>query len=225
MAASIFLGRLLMLRFLFLTLCFSTSAQAFSIDNRNVVFYNDERSVEVKIENTSDEKKQFIVRSSDWKVTNPDDAKLIAFPPVFQLEAGQTQSVRLLLKNSKDAGTEQFYRLNIEESDFEDISSSRFATRVSFSFPVFYVNKKFLGDNKVEIIKKGDRLRLENRSNFFMHTTGIRYATGEYSDFFHYLLPDYGITFDISPEQLPATIVVKGGNNIIIKEDALTAIP
>lgn len=139
-----FCGRLLLLWALALVAA-SPSWAGYSISQRYIFYSAEQRSVSVRITNTGDERKEYSLRSPAWdERTKNSGADLIAYPPVFDLAPGQTQKVRLLLRDKAAFTPPLFFRLVVRESDPVELAeqaSSGLTIPLATSFPVYYIDR------------------------------------------------------------------------------------
>ena len=87
---------------------------AFDISERRIYYYAHERSASVTITNSGDEEREYVINTHGWDDRTKELApKLIAYPPVFQLQPGDQQKVRLLLRNRSGFEAPLFFRFVI----------------------------------------------------------------------------------------------------------------
>ena len=110
-----------------------------------VYFDGDQQSGVVRIQNTGDDTIAMQVESRQW-LQGPDGADVyedtqdvLAVPPIFSLEPGETQLVRVGLMTEQPANSESTYRLFFTElpPPRDEVGGGQLRMRLRISMPVF----------------------------------------------------------------------------------------
>lgn len=130
-----------------LMLWFACGAMAgeVAISPLRVDFYGDVRMSVVELTNTGVDKLAMQVQPMDWSqdFTGKDrydvSEELVAFPPIFSIQPGETQVVRVAAQKPASADIEQAYRLFFTEipAPLSDKTPTALRMRLRISIPVF----------------------------------------------------------------------------------------
>ena len=142
----------------------------------------------VRVANTSDAAKSFEINVVAWTQSEQqreiyaDSGDLVAVPPLFTLEPGGEQVVRIGLMRGPDAQTELAYRVFITElapPENEDRAQSGINMRLRFGVPVFVApladTAATVDFGGLEAIGDHTFMKLANSGNVRVKITEIRY--------------------------------------------------
>ena len=142
----------------------------------------------LRVANASDAAKSFEINVVGWTQSEAqreiyaDSADLVAVPPLFTLEPGAEQVVRIGLMRNPDPQTEMAYRVFITElapPDNEDRTQSGINMRLRFGVPVFVAplaeGAAALDFTGLESISGHTFMKLANSGNVRVKITEIRY--------------------------------------------------
>src|SRR5262245_8341808 len=102
-----------------------------------------ERATTVSVRNSSPEPVNMQVRTMDWSQASGEDAlapsqTLVASPPAFTIQPGESQTVRVVIDNAETNTSERAWRLVVDELPRESANAgASVVTPVRFYVPVF----------------------------------------------------------------------------------------
>jgi fimbrial chaperone protein len=163
-----------------------------SIDVSPVILeLSDQRNKEVvRIGNTSDTAKSFQVDVVAWSQSDHEreiyepTGDLLAVPPLFTLEPGEQQIVRIGLMRGADAEQERSYRIfftELEPPELEEQTVSGINVRLRFGVPAFVAplaaaapGVEFVG---LQTIDNNTFMELRNTGNVRVKINEVRYQS------------------------------------------------
>lgn len=142
----------------------------------------------VRVTNTSDAAKSFEVNAVAWSQSDKEREiyaetdELLAVPPLFTLEPGQTQVVRIGLMRRADESTELAYRVFFTElapPETDDEPFTGVNMRLRFGVPVFVAPLAPVETNiefvKLSTVDGHTFMELRNSGNVHVKVNEIRY--------------------------------------------------
>jgi len=118
-------------------------AGAFTITPVRVDISFGRRAASIEVHNTGQQGAQLQAERYRWKSDTGGDDELeptedfVVTPPIFTLEPGQRQIVRVLMQVPADPVREMAYRLILQETPLGDPQANTVATVLRISLPVF----------------------------------------------------------------------------------------
>ena len=126
-----------------LGLAFPTWAGSIEVGPILVQMVGPERTATLTVTNASDEAESLQVRTVDW-TQGPDgdvyapSKSLIASPPLVELKAGESQTIRLVLDGVADSTSERAYRVILDEiPKTPEVNGAGIKTAIRVLAPVF----------------------------------------------------------------------------------------
>ncbi len=156
-----------------------------------LVEINEQRNKEtVRITNSGDTPKSFEVSVVAWsqseqdrEIYEPSD-ELLAVPPLFTLEPGKTQVVRIGLMRKADAENELSYRVfftELEPPEIKEKTVSGINVRLRFGIPVFVAPLAPVAPEvtfvQLQTIDNHTFMELRNTGNVRVKVSEIRYQS------------------------------------------------
>jgi fimbrial chaperone protein len=142
----------------------------------------------VRVTNTSDAAKSFEVKTVAWSQSEKEREiyaetdELLAVPPLFTLQPGETQNVRVGLMRRASETMELAYRVFFTELDppeIEEQATTGVSMRLRFGVPVFVAplspvsaGVEFLG---IDMVDGHTFMQLKNTGNVHVKVNEIRY--------------------------------------------------
>lgn len=123
-------------------------ASAFTITPVRVDITFGRRAASIEVHNTGQQSAQMQAERYRWKADTGGEDELeptedfIVTPPIFTLEPGQRQIVRVLMQAPSDPLRETAYRLILQETPLGDPQANTVATVLRISLPVFVTPPK-----------------------------------------------------------------------------------
>ncbi len=118
-------------------------AGAFTITPVRVDISFGRRAASIEVHNTGQQGAQLQAERYRWKGDTGGDDELeptedfVVTPPIFSIEPGQRQIVRVLMQAPADQQRETAYRLILQETPLGDPAANTVATVLRISLPVF----------------------------------------------------------------------------------------
>jgi fimbrial chaperone protein len=174
------------------------------------------RAASLEVQNTGDAPAQLQVERFLWKGDlNGDDAlepteAFVVTPPIFTLQPGQRQIVRVLLLNPADPRRESTYRLILQETPLGDPPPNTVTTLLRISLPLFVTPPGAKPDIAWQLVRDGGSLQLEaeNRGNAHAFISQVRTPEGAPLKVDGYLLPGERRRWPVdgAPQRLAVTL-------------------
>lgn len=193
---------------------------AFDISERRIYYYAHERSASVTITNSGDEEREYVINTHGWDDRTKELApKLIAYPPVFQLQPGDQQKVRLLLRNRSGFEAPLFFRFVIREVVMDEAEQPNgLNIPISMSFPLYYVDKSVKPEARFERVAapEGHRILVTNTSNTLVEVRSVTSADGQKAKLLKHLLPGRQEIFEFLHWSPPFEFHIRNGDRVSV---------
>ena len=223
-------------RLLFVGLALISAAPSwagYSISQRYIFYSAEQRSVSVRVTNTGDDNKEYSLRSPAWdERTKKSGAGLIAYPPVFNLAPGQTQKVRLLLRDKSAFTPPLFFRLVVRESDPVAVTaqaSSGLNIPLATSFPVYYIDRRVKPAAEGVILRnaEGDTagLWVRNTGDTLLELRRVIAGDGREYPVDVRVLPGRAHRFTLQHAPPPFVVKVAYGDDLLVERSIVDAPP
>jgi len=183
--------------FLFCFFSLTTAANA-SVSVSPVRVYLDDKDnrAVVRVANQGDSAQSYQVEVVSWSQTDRQrevyskTEDVLAVPPLFTLQPGEEQLIRLGMLEPADANTENAYRMfitEIESLDADEEASSGITMRVQIGVPVFVAPSSAMATASLEFvdlenIDGSTYPRLRNSGNAHVKVLEVRYRASEDSE-------------------------------------------
>ncbi len=208
-----------------LTICLACvptlASAAFDISERRVYYYANERSASVTITNSGDDEREYVVNTHGWDDrTKASNASLIAYPPVFRLQPGEQQKVRVLMRNKAAQTAPLFFRFVIREVVLDDAPQSEgLNIPISMSFPLYYLDKSVKPEARFERVAApdGHRILVTNTSNTLVEVRSVTSADGHKAKLIKHILPGRQEIFEFLHWQPPFEFHIRGGDRVSVE--------
>lgn len=144
---------------------FSLSAMAeYDISRKRIHYYTHDRGSAMQVTNREDQPVTFNAYVTPWDdATKEKGIEMVAYPPTFRLNPGESQTVRLLLRTNDRSIAPLFYRLNIGEK----LDNSRPGqVQLAMSIPIYYL------DQKTKPKGVAHRTRIDGKAGVTVENTG-----------------------------------------------------
>lgn len=180
----------------------SLASAAYDISRKRIYYYEGDRGSSFTVTNTGESASTFNAYATPWTdATKASGIDMVAYPPVFTLQPGQTQTLRLLLRTGKRSGVAPlFYRLNIEERPVDQVKPSTQVVQLSMSLPVYYISKTAVprGEASVVTLKGKKAVTVKNTSDTIMRITHFSTSGEGFRPLDEIILPGrtYGFVVD-----------------------------
>lgn len=173
------------------------TAGSFSVAPVRIELKAPRRAASVEVQNTGDRPAQIQVERYRWIADNGGDDKLeatedvIATPPIFTLEPGQKQIVRVLLFGAADPARESTYRIILQETALNDPPPNVVQALLRINMPMFITPPGARASLGWSVEREGERwwLSMENTGNAHAQITGVRTPAGQALKATGYILP------------------------------------
>jgi len=164
----------------------ATSAGSFNIAPIRIELPAARRAASLEIQNTGDAPAQLQVERFLWKRDNGGNDDLeateafVVTPPIFTLQPGQRQIVRVLMQVPPDPRRETAYRLILQETPLGDPAPNTVATLLRLSLPVFVTPPGAKPDLAWRLVRDGGAVQLEaeNRGQAHAFVSQVRTPDG-----------------------------------------------
>jgi fimbrial chaperone protein len=206
----------------------SVMAGSINLSPTRIQLSASQQSAVLTIHNQHTESTVIQLEASDWQQDNSGDIyqpshNLIATPTVFSLQPGESQLVRVGLRQPINKNTESAYRLFIQEVPATNTNNVAVQVVLRFSLPVFVAPASEKPSLPLiwQLLEQGDQLLIqaENPSTKHIQVTGFTLYQGAtpiaVQQNMHYLLPNQAHQWKIT-----TTAPVIPGNTLTV--DATT---
>jgi fimbrial chaperone protein len=194
----------------------ATSAGSFNIAPIRIELPAARRAASLEVQNTGDAPAQLQVERFLWKRDNggadelePTEAFVVT-PPIFTLQPGQRQIVRVLMLVPPDPLREGTYRLILQETPLGDPPPNTVATLLRISLPLFVTPPGAKADLSWRLVRDGAALQLEagNRGTAHAFISQVQTVDGAPLRIDGYLLPGEQRRWpvDSAPQRLNVTL-------------------
>jgi fimbrial chaperone protein len=161
-------------------------AGAFTITPVRVDIGSGRRAASIEVVNSGQQAAQMQAERYRWKDDRDGDDELeatedfIVTPPIFSLEPGQRQIVRVLMQAPSDPVREIAYRLILQETPLGDPQANTVATVLRISLPVFVTPPRAKSELIWSLRRESGRLFLdvENQGGAHASITSLKTADG-----------------------------------------------
>jgi fimbrial chaperone protein len=170
----------------------------------------------IEVQNSGESAAQLQVERFLWKRDNGGEDELepteafVVTPPIFTLQPGQRQIVRVLMMAPPDSKREGTYRLILQETPLGDPPPNTVATLLRISLPLFVTPPGARAQLDWSVVRDGAALQLEaeNRGNAHAFISQVRTADGVPLNIDGYLLPGERRRWpvDVAPARLGVTM-------------------
>ena len=194
----------------------ATSAGSFNVAPIRIELPAARRAASIEVQNTGDAAAQLQVERFLWKRDNGGDDDLeateafVVTPPIFTLQPGQRQIVRVLMQVPPDPRREGTYRLVLQETPLGDPPPNTVATLLRISLPLFVTVPAAKADLAWRLVREGGALQLEaeNRGGAHAFISQVRTPDGAPLKVDGYLLPGEQRRWpiDSAPQRLQVTL-------------------
>jgi len=175
----------------------ATSAGSFNIAPIRIELPAARRAASIEVQNTGDAAAQLQVERFLWKRDNGGDDDLeateafVVTPPIFTLQPGQRQIVRVLMQVPPDPRREGTYRVVLQETPLGDPPPNTVATLLRISLPLFVTVPTAKAELAWRLVRDGGALQLEadNRGGAHAFISQVRTPEGAPLKVDGYLLP------------------------------------
>lgn len=203
----------------------------YNISQRYIFYSAEQRSVSVRVTNTGDENREYSLRSPAWdEHTKQSGADLIAYPPVFNLAPGQTQKVRLLLRDKSAFKPPLFFRLVVRESDpVEELERQSRGLNIPLatSFPVYYVDRSVKPRAEGIILRNeagvNEGLWVRNTGNTLLELRRVIAGDGREYPVDVRLLPGRAHRFTLKDTPPPFVVKIAYGDDLVVERAVVNA--
>jgi len=199
-----------------LLLCSTSVFAKFEISEKRLFFFSRDNSSGLTLTNTGSEPQEYILSTQHWGHQAINQvADLVAYPPVFTLAPGESQRVRLLLRDKEKLKPPIFFRLRLrEQKPNVELSSSQLPT--VFSFPVYYVDHQVKASLRLAMAYhartgKPAKIMVNNNSNTVAHITAVRNGRNQVAPLDLVLRSEETYDFLLEDTPLPVSFRLKDG--------------
>ena len=194
----------------------ATSAGSFNVAPIRIDLPAARRAASIEVQNTGEAAAQLQVERFLWKRDNGGEDDLeptedfVVTPPIFTLQPGQRQIVRVLMQVPPDLRREGTFRLILQETPLGDPPPNTVATLLRISLPLFVTPPGAKAEIAWRLVRDGGALQLEadNRGAAHAFISQVKTVDGTPLKVDGYLLPGEQRRWavDSAPQRLNVTL-------------------
>ena len=203
----------------------ATSAGSFNIAPIRIELPAARRAASIEVQNTGDAAAQLQVERFLWKRDNGGEDDLeatdafVVTPPIFTLQPGQRQIVRVLMQVPPDPRREGTYRLVLQETPLGDPPPNTVATLLRISLPLFVTPPGAKPDLAWRLVRDGGALHLEadNRGSAHAFIAQVRTTEGAPLKVDGYLLPGEQRRWPVDGAPARLQVTLRDGSESLVE--------
>jgi fimbrial chaperone protein len=205
-------------------LCPTAFAGSFTVTPVRIDIPPPRRAASIEVQNSGDAPAQLQAERYRWTRDNGGDDELaptedfVVTPPIFRLEPGAKQIVRVLLLGQPDSTRELAYRLILQETPIGEPPPNTVATVLRISLPVFVPGAGTQPQLVFTLQRDGEKLFIagENRGSAHGFIVGSRSVDGQKLPIEGYLLPGERRTWPVAAAWDRIVLIQRDGAEVTV---------